>query len=123
VVEERRFDRLDRDVELVEDVLLPRRQSRARAEVVLAREERVVELARRERRPRDSVDPEEKRGRDHAAQEKGMPAADQKAKRGSFSLCVAADSRSRRMARVADADKREAAANGDFCTARPLISS
>jgi hypothetical protein len=38
-----------------------------------------------------------------------MPAADQQAERGPLPLCVAADSRSRRMARAANADKPEPA--------------
>ena len=82
-----------------------------------------MKLARRERRLRDSVDPEEKRGRDHAAQKQDMPAADQKAERGASSLCVAADSRSERMARAAKADKPEAAAEQGFPSRSSLAAS
>jgi hypothetical protein len=106
-------------VELLQDVLLPRRQSPARAEIVLTREERVVQLPGRERRPRESVDSEEQRRTGHAAQEQGMPAADQNAERGAFSLCVAADSRSGRMARAAKRNKPEPAEK----RVRPTLAS
>jgi hypothetical protein len=110
-------------VELLQDVLLPRRQSPARAEIVLTREERVVQLPGRERRPRESVDSEEQRRTGHAAQEQGMPAADQNAERGAFSLCVAADSRSGRMARAAKRNKREPAENRALPTRSSLVAS
>jgi hypothetical protein len=48
---------------------------------------------------------------EHASQDQGMPAAHQKAECGTFSLCVAANSRWQSMARAKEADKLEAALN------------
>jgi hypothetical protein len=65
-----------------------------------------VKLAGGERRPRDSVDPEQQGDRDQTSEDQRMSAPDQKADRSPFPVCEAADSRSRRMARAGNADKR-----------------